>query len=347
MAIYPMQPLFSGNQNIYFLWAMENLIPNAFSADPLLGAPDPYPLFSWIISILPVQFLEVWTTGIYVILCSIYSYSLFGIGDIFGKIYENPKRLLSFSSLFLALHASAIWGTFVSLHNEFDLRWIWDSGIAEQGVLRGYLQPSVFGVFLILSVYQASKKKYTAAILWIAPAAIIHANYLFLGAILTIIYLGLSRLDKRSILVSVILLLLVLPYASYTINHFSLLSDDVKSAINNAVMSGYGSNIHINPKNWLNPKLYLQIAILFSALLLIWNTKLKPLFLAVLLSGTGLTILTYITQSTTLISLNPWRLTVILIPISSVILLAKLIHSIRWKNLQFLITLTVVRPSSV
>ncbi|MFT4545332.1 MAG: hypothetical protein ACI9UR_001155 [Bacteroidia bacterium] len=339
--IYPMQPLFSGNQNIYFLWAMENLIPNAFSADPLLSAPDPYPLFSWLISILPVQFLEVWTTGIYVILCSIYSYSLFGIGDIFGKIYENPKRLLSFSSLFLILHASAIWGTFISLQSEFDLRWIWDSGIAEQGVLRGYLQPSVWGVFLLLSIYHASKKNYSAAILWIAPAAIIHANYLFLGAILTIIYLGLSRLDKRSIMAAVILLVLVSPYTIYTLNHFLLLGDEMNAAISNAVAETYETSIHLNPKNWLCPKFYLQLALLFTASLLVWRSRLKQLFLAILFSCVALTILAYALGSTTLISLNPWRLTVILIPISSVILLAKLIRSSRWKNLQLLIVLTV------
>ena len=337
--IYPMQALFSGNQNIYFLWIMDHLNQGAYSADPLLNSPNPYPLFSWVLSLFPVQFIGFWTAAVYIILNSVYSFSVFGIANIFGSIYNNPKRLLSFTSLFLVFHSSAIWGTYIGLQNNFDLRWIWDSGIAEQGVLRGYLQPSVFGVFLLLSFYQASQNNFVAAILCIAPAALIHANYLFLGGILTVVYLFLARFEKRAFVASIILFLAVLPYALYTANNFLWVDESVKLAI--AVMDGYDSNIHLNPLNWLNPKFYLQIVLLFGALLLAWHSRVKRLFLILTSTTIGLTILAYVSHSTTLISLNPWRLSVILIPISSAILLAKTVSSSRWKNLKLLIVLGV------
>ncbi|MGB0368267.1 MAG: hypothetical protein ACPGD8_02610, partial [Flavobacteriales bacterium] len=157
----------------------------------------------------------------------------------------------------------------------------------------------------------------------------------------TVVYLGLSQFNKRSILASAILLLLVAPYTYYTANHFLLLDESMKSAINNAVIAGYDSNIHLNPSNWLQPKFYFQTGLLLIGVLLIWKTSLKPLFLTILSLTIGLTAMAYVTDSTTLISLNPWRLSVLLIPISSVVLLAKFIGSSRWKKEESIITLSI------
>lgn len=332
--IYPMQELFSGNQNIYFLWGMSDLLPNAFTADPLLNSPDPYPLFSWLISIFPVQFLAVWTSFMYILLNAVYSFSLFGIANQLARIYSQKSRLFSFLTLFFFLHASPIWGTYFKLIANVDLRWIWDSGIAEQGVLRGYLQPSVFGVFLLLSFYFASRRNFAAAILSIAPAAAIHANYLFLGGILTVIYLIQARFERRSIIASALLLLMVLPYSIYLLNHFLLLDADTKNTINQAVMAGYDSNIHINPSNWINAKFFLQLGVLLIGLVTIWNTRLRTLFLSILGIAITLTAIAYATDNTTLISLNPWRFSILLVPISVVAILSKIIESGLWNSLR-------------
>ncbi|MCF8275940.1 MAG: hypothetical protein K9J17_04330 [Flavobacteriales bacterium] len=336
--IYPMQELFSGNQNIYFLWGMADLLPNAFTADPLLNSPDPYPLFSWLISIFPVQFLVVWTGFLYILLNAVYSFSLFGIANQVAGIYYQKSRLFSFFAFFLFLHTSPIWGTYFKLIADVDLRWVWDSGIAEQGVLRGYLQPSVFGVFLLLSFYFASRRNFAAAILSIAPAAAIHANYLFLGGILTLIYLLQARFERRSIIASALLLLMALPYSIYVLNHFLLLDADTKNAINQAVMAGYESNIHINPSNWLNAKFFLQLGVLLIGLIAIWNTRFRTLFLSMLGIAVTLTAIAYATDNTTLISLNPWRFSILLIPVSVVAILSKIVESGLWN---------LLRPTSI
>lgn len=322
--IYPMQELFSGNQNIYFLWGMADLLPNTFTADPLLNSPDPYPLFSWVISIFPIQILGVWTTILYVILNSVYSFSLFGIANEVADIYRYKSRLLSFAALFLFLHSSPVWGTYINLISGVDLRWVWDSGIAEQGVLRGYLQPSVIGVFLLLSFYFATRKNFTAAILAITPAAAIHANYLFLGGILTIAYLIQAQFVKKSILASAFLLVLVLPYSFYLLKNFLLLDEATKTAIEQAVLAGYKSNIHINPSNWINPKFFIQLTILILGVFAVWKTRFRNLFLGILGVAVLFTTTAYITGNTTLISLNPWRFSILLIPISTTVVLSKL-----------------------
>ncbi|MFM1876700.1 MAG: hypothetical protein RL266_2437 [Bacteroidota bacterium] len=327
---YPMQGLFSGNQNIYFLWGMAEMLPNAFAADPLLSSPDPYPLFSWLISIFPVHFLGLCSTVLYVFLSSIYTFSLFGIADRITPIYGNSRQLFSFAALFLFLHSSPVWGTYFQVVFDMDLRWMWDSGIAEQGVLRGYLQPSMFGVFLLLSLYQAIQRKYVLAILSIVAAATIHASYLFLGAMLTVIYLLRSNFGKRSLLAASALLLLVLPYSYYVFSHFIQLDESLKTSINQAVMEGLETNPHINPSNWLNPKFYLQLLIMALGIFAIWRSRLPSICIGILAFGILLTALAYGLDNTTLISLNPWRVSVLIMPIATAAILAKIVSSGMW-----------------
>ena len=335
MLAYPMQQLFSGNQNIYFLWGTADLMPNAFTADSLLKSPDPYPLFSWLISLFPIELLKIWTTLLYLILSSVYAYAIFGIADKIAPIYRNKTHLFSFATLFLLLHSAPIWGTYINLVFDVDLRWMWDSGIAEQGVLRGYLQPSVFGVFLLLSLYLAMQRKFVLAILFVAPAALFHASYLFLGGIVTLLILFQSNFGKKSLLASGILLLLVLPYSYHIFSHFIQLDDGLKKAISTAVMAGFQDNIHINPNNWLNAKFYLQLVIIALGSVLLWKTRLRTILVGTITFGLLLTMLAYGLNNATLISLNPWRISVLIMPIASAAVVSRIVASGIW---------TIIRP---
>lgn len=329
-----MQELFSGNQNVYFLWAMADYFPSLLGADPLLNSPDPYPFFTWLVTLVPFKFLGAWTTFIYVVLSSVYTFSLFGIAERISSIYGNPKRLLGFSVLFLFLHSSPIWGTYFNLLCGQDLRWIWDSGIAEQGVLRGYLQPSVFGVFFLLSMYLVLKGNYAKAILSLAPAACVHGNYLLLSGILTVLFLVQSRFEKKTMLTAGALFLLVLPYSVYIFNHFMQIDNELKSAIDAAVLSGFEENIHLNPSNWLNSKFYLQLLTLSIGAVLVSNTRLKFTFWAILFLAISISALSFALDSITLTSLNPWRFSVILMPISTILILVKLTTWTGWQAIR-------------
>jgi hypothetical protein len=117
-----------------------------------------------------------------------------------------------------------------------------------------------------------------------------------------------------------------------------LLDADTKNAINQAVMAGYDSNIHINPSNWLNAKFFLQLGVLLIGLVTIWNTRLRTLFLSILGIAITLTAFAYATDNTTLISLNPWRFSILLIPVSVVAILSKIVESGLWN---------LLRPTSI
>lgn len=318
--VYPMQQLFSGNQNIYFLWVMNELMPNTFTNDPILSSPDPYPLFTWFLTLLPLKLFPIWSTTLYFLLNSIYSFSFFGIANEISKIYSKPSKFLGFIVLFLVLHSSAIWGTYLQVLLDLDLRWIWDSGIAEQGVLRGYLQPSVFGVFLFLSFFQAIKKNYALAVLCVIPAALFHANYLLLGGVLTLIYILQSKFRKETILASILAAIVVSPYVVYLTQYFVFIDEGLKLAIIETVQAGFDTNIHLNPKNWLNQKLYIQITAVLTAIILSLQRRWFGLFVKVLAATIGITLIAFLLNNSVLISLNPWRMSIVLVPFSVAIL---------------------------
>lgn len=326
-AVYPMQSLFSGNQNVYFLWGLAEELPSNFAGDALLNSPDPYPIFSWLISLFPFEFWGIWTTVLYILLNAIYSFSFFGIVNQFSKIYSSASRFLGVLVLFLLLHSSPIWGSYLSVLFDIDLRWIWDSGIAEQGVLRGYLQPSAFGVFLLLSFYLAMTQRTVLALFAIAPAALIHANYLLLGGLLAIVYVFLHGRKSTNYAAATILLLIVSPYVYYICQNFVFISDELKIAIADAVQEDFSHNIHLNPKNWINAKFFIQITIVITALVISRNSKFFKLLITTVSIASGLSLVAFLTENSILLSLNPWRLSIVIVPVSVAILVGKFLSS--------------------
>ena len=70
-------------------------------------------------------------------------------------------------------------------------------GLQNRVFLRGYLQPSVFGVFLILSLFYFLKRNMKGTFLALAIAAVFHANYIFIGGLMGLVYF-LLFVPKRS-----------------------------------------------------------------------------------------------------------------------------------------------------
>jgi len=339
--VYPFQPLFSGNQNVYFLWAFAKTGVGSLPLDPLLQQADPFPLFSFLIYSL-ITFLKPWIVYIlYSLIGSIYTYSIFGITNIFYGIYK--RHLLPFTALFLVLHASEIWGSFLRLLLNLDLRWIWDSGLAEQGVLRGYFQPSVFGVFLILSIYRFLKKDERGAFLSLAIAGIFHANYLFFGGIMGLIYFGylVKKGDLRQTLLwSIVAISFTLPYLVYTASQFIPSSTEEGSLLNSAVQLTMTNNPHLDLSLWLNVKTFLQFLILFIFLFLHRNNTLGKLSLMLFSIFSILSIIAFTTKSTLLLSLNPWRISAILFPIASMLTFWKIFSFSYIRKFHFSLMLT-------
>ncbi len=330
MICYPFQLLFSGNQNVYFLWGMAKAQIGSLAIDPLLAQSDPFPLFS-IVVFGVFKFLHPYFFyALYWFVNSIYSFALFGIANHLYNIYSKKNELALFTAFFLLIHSGSIWAGVFRVMFGVDLSSVWDSGIAEQGVLRGYLQPSTAGVFLLLSVYFFLKNVPSAAFTTLSVAAIFHANYIVLGTGMGVSYLILFYSDKKIkkthlLIWGVVSVLIVLPQLWY-INQYFLPSSDVETeSMRQAVLQTQNGNMHLSPALWLNLRTLLQFLTISAALWFYRNERIGKLLLLLVILFGSLSAATFMSDSSILLSLTPWRISTVLMPISSILIIGNLV----------------------
>lgn len=330
MLIYPWESLFSGNQNVYFLWAAAKNGFGHLTADPLLNQTDPYPAFTLltglVFKVLPVSFFQV----IYWLLNSVYTFSLFGITDRFSGIYSGIRSTVLFTVLFLAFHSTQLWGTFFETAIGADLRWIWDSGLAEQGLLRGYFQPSVLGVFLLLGVYQLIQGNNWKATIAFGIAGAFHANYLALELIALGLFSAYS-LVRRSLTFALIKpmllwLIMILPYLFYVITYFL---GGSSAGVQNEVLEHFSGHVHFDPSTWMNAKTVIQSVAFIIFLWMFRKQTIGKWFIAISAVTVLLSLLAFAIPGTPLLSLTPWRVSVVLFPVAFSILIGLISQSLR------------------
>lgn len=328
MVCYPVQQLFSGNQNVYFLWGMAKAGIGSLSLDPLLSQTDSFPLFSLLV-LGVMKFLHPWVFHLlYWLLNGVYVYAHLGIVDHLFDTYGRPTKMALLTALFLLMHSGAIWAGLFRIMFGIDLSWVWDSGLAEQGVLRGYLQPSAIGVFLPLSVLYFLRKQPQGVFLSLAAAAIIHPNYLFLGAMMGVVYLIQFLREKRISMVQAIVwagfsALVVMPQLLYVAMFFLPHTEEESAMMHAAVLQTADGNPHLSPALWLTAKTFLQLGIVAACLWIFRKEMIGRLLLALVAAFGVLSAFTFMLESQTLLSLTPWRISVVLVPVCSILLLGK------------------------
>jgi hypothetical protein len=329
MVAYPFQALYSGNQNVYFLWGMAKAGIGSLHLDPLLAQTDPFPLFSLLVFGV-MKFLHPWVFHLlYWIVNSVYTYAIFGIVHHVLHIYGRTVRLAAFSGLFLLMHCGALWAGLFHAMFDVDLNWVWDSGIVEQGVLRGYLQPSTSGVLLLLSTHLYLQGRPQGVFLSLAAAAMIHANYLFIGAGMGATYLVLFWRDGvvskgQTVIWAVFSAILVMPQLLYVVTLFLPQSASEAQLLTNAVLQTRDLNIHLDPAMWWSLKTVLQLGVVVVALWLFSSHPVGRLMLMLSLLFGCLSAITLSTDHQTLLSLTPWRISVLLVPVSAMLVAARM-----------------------
>ncbi|MCF8256668.1 MAG: hypothetical protein K9J06_03895 [Flavobacteriales bacterium] len=339
MVCYPLQELFAGNQNVYFLWGMAQAGVGSLALDPLLTQTDPFPLFSLLVFGV-MKFLHPWVFHLlYWLMNCMYCYALFGIADRVFDIYGRSTKTALLAALFLLMHSGAIWAGLFRVMFGIDLSWVWDSGMTEQGVLRGYLQPSTVGVFLLMSVLHFLKEQPKGVFLSLAMAAIIHPNYMFLGTLMGIIYLVMFIVEERldtaqAIIWAGVSVLIVMPQLIYVATFFVPRSAEETAIMQDAVIRTQDGNIHLSPAMWLNAKTFLQVTVVGIAIWLFRKEAIGKLILAMLVVFLALSAATFITLNHTLLSLTPWRISVVLVPLCSMLLTARVFLNVRQVELR-------------
>lgn len=330
---YAQSPLYTSNQNQYFLHGLANTGFGVLQTDWLANTLDPTPVFSLIIS-LTYRYLRVEAIFYvyYAILMGIYLFSLLGIiSELFhtsnSKTGHRANRSILTIALLVAVHSAALRFTF---SRTLGVNWTYvlEDGFAHQRMLGPVFQPSTFGVLLVLSIYLFLRRKPYLAVLAATLAATIHPTYLIGSAILTSTYMLTTWIEEREILPALALggmaLLSISPILLYVINVFG---GTVPEAVERSreILVTFRIPHHAVVGQWFDATAVVKIVIITAAIYVVRKSRLFLILLTSFLTIAALTIARVLLDSNTLALLFPWRLSILILPLSTTILLASVV----------------------
>ena len=327
---YAQSPLFTSNQNQYFFNGLANSGYGDLDQDWLYSTNDIVPVFSWLVSLTYNLFHAMWVFYLwYVVIFAIYLYSLYGIAAHLFQWEKTIKTLALFGTAAVLLHSAALRYGFSSLISP-DWEYLIEGGVAGQRVLGDVFQPSSFGVLFLLSIYLFLKEKPYWAVVVSSLAAIIHPTYLLSAAILTATY-GVIRLYetkklKELVFIGGLALVLVAPILYYTAGSFFGVDPALASQANEITVN-YRQPHHMLIEQWLDLRAAVKAMLLVFAMILIRKQRLLWVLLPSVIAVVGLTALQAIIKNPTLAMLFPWRFSVILIPLSTMLLASKVLDA--------------------
>ena len=188
-------------------------------------------------------------------------------------------------------------------------------------------QPSNFGVFLLLGLSLFLVEKHISATVFTCLAGILHTTYLLGGAFIILgfqLYLVLDGKIKKAILIGILALLLVTPSVFYAAGNFQPSSSEGFKEAQEFLVK-FRLPHHCLPQLWLDWVACLQILWIMLSIFLLRNQKALTVILVPFLLGAIFTILQVTTQSNTLALLFPWRISSVLVPLATMIILSELL----------------------
>lgn len=323
---YAQSPLYTSNQNQYFLHGLARAGFGFLRDDWLVHTAEPTPLFSWMVQGVATV-LPTWTFYIlYAALMGVYLFSLLAIASSVFDLRAPAKRTLTLAAL-VVLHSAALrylLARFVSPEAEFLL----EGGVAGQRLLGAVLQPSAFGVLLVLSVALFLRGRVFASVLALGAAAAVHPTYLLSAGVLLATYVALTAWHparRREAAVMAVLGAAVLaPVAAWAYVSFRPSGPDLYARAAD-ILIRLRLPHHAIPIKWLDATVAAQAAIVLAALVLVRRSRL----FVVLIVGTVFVALSTAAQvasgDPTLALLFPWRLSTVLVPVSTTCLTAALL----------------------
>lgn len=329
--IYGQAPLFYSNQNQYLLHGLAQAGLGQLQEDWLANTADPTPIFSSLVAFTYRQ-LPWWTFQIYhALLLGAYAASLIGVFSYLATPAKAAKLWPVFLALFVTCHAGLVrWLSYRLV--QFDYPWFLQAGVAGQYVLGAMFQPSLFGVFLLVALCLFLHDRPFLAAWFVAAAGILHSTYLLPGALLMLGFLTALLAERRfreAIGSGVLALLLVLPITLYLMAQFRPSSPEM-FAQSQELLVHLRIPHHCRVDLWLDLVAKLQIAWVVLALLLSWRSRLFLVLLVPLLLSTLLTGIQVATGSTSLALLFPWRISVLLVPVATTVILTRIVVWLAW-----------------
>jgi hypothetical protein len=328
---YTQSPLFTSNQNQYFLHGLARAGWGFLSQDWLANTLDPTPVFSALTALVYQLFHQTWFYYlIYAVLLGGYFYSLLAIVAYIFPIRQSRGIYITYIALLLLIHSAALR---FSLSRTFGANWTYllEDGLADQRLLGPVLQPSAFGISLLVSIALFLRRRAYLAVLLACLAATIHPTYLLSAASLTLAYMIIAYREERKIakplLIGALALAAVAPILWYTYTSFAGASSET-AAQAQAILVNERIPHHALASWWFDATAVVKILLVLLALYLVRKARLFLILLVPFGIALTLTVVQVIANSHALALVFPWRLSTWLVPISTSIILAYLLTSL-------------------
>jgi len=326
--LYAQSPLYTSNQNQYFLHGMAHAGLGYLNRDWLANTADPTPVFSALVSLTyALTHSDLLFYVYYALLMGVYLFSVYGLMDQLFDLRRSKTRSLLFMALLLTAHSAALRYLLSNLVGANAI-FLVEGGVAGQRLLGQVFQPSTFAVFLVLSLYLFLAGRRYGAILALVVAVTVHPTYLLCGGILTLAYLWVifreTRQVKPAMLYGLKVLVPVLPILAYTLLIFRP-SNPILTAEAQHVLVYFRIPPHALVSDWLDWTVAVQAAFVLAAMVVLRRKRLFPIYLILTASGVLLTLIQVATGSDTLALLFPWRVSILLVPLGGSALLAALV----------------------
>ncbi len=322
---YSQAPLFTSNQNQYFLHGLARAGLGYLDQDWLANTADPTPVFSTLVEL--TYHLFNWDPifyGYYALLMGIYLFSLFGIARSLFSIDKSTTHALFFLAIFFLIHSA---GLRFALSRLIGVNWtyILEDGVADQRMLGTVFQPSAFGVLLALSIYLFLNHRPYLAIITACLASIFHPTYLLSAALLTLAYMTISFCETRQVKtplgLGVVALILVSPVLYQSFSLFWGM-DPVSVEKARQILINFRLPHHALVTQWFDATALVKVFFILFAMLVVRKTRLFTVLALSFCIAVILTIIQVATRNVALALLFPWRVSIFLVPISVTILLA-------------------------
>lgn len=322
---YCQAPLYYSNQNQYFLhglaWAGGD---NFLREDWLANTRDTTPLFSALVMVT-ARYLHPWLFYLdHALLLGLYLTAMLGLFAAIVGESGAGRRWPVFFALFVVTHSAlARWCSFHWLGDDYP--WFAQGGLAGQYTLGSMFQPSMFGVLLVVAVCLFVRGWPFAATVCAALGAVIHSTYLLPAGMLVLGMMAALVVKRRAwqaLGVGALALVLVLPVIAYVLLTFGPTSPgEFKEA--QAILVNFRIPHHTRSDYWLNGLAVLQIMWVGAGVVLARPARLRyllavPFALAAVLTGVQMA-----THSDTLALLFPWRVSSILVPLATTVILSR------------------------
>lgn len=329
-------PLYSANQNTYFLPGLANAGVGFLNLDWQSQTTDPFPVFSTLVSVTIHVLGDDAFYFIYVAILALYAYSLAGIACYAYGIDNSRIKYLCYFALLTMWYSGLLVSLLSTLPVLSRLAFILDPdgpltrGVAGQYILAPIFQPSAFGVFLVFSIYSFLREKPFVAVACLSIAATCHPTYLLSAAVLTCSYMTVivvkEKTYRKALLLGTIALLLVTPILTYAYLNFRATNADVFAQAQR-ILVDYRMPHHARVTSWFCNSVFCQIIVVALAIYLVRRTTLFAVLLIAFLAAMILTFIQVLTGNKALALLFPWRMSVFLVPIASSVILASIVSA--------------------